>query len=94
MANPSRDLSGVAKHFKLACTIADCSTLNYEGSCSDIEVTGNISYAFNSYYQITNQNSQSCSFDVLGMITSLDPSIGECRFLVNVTEYSKSIGCG
>ncbi|WOG83156.1 hypothetical protein DCAR_0102330 [Daucus carota subsp. sativus] len=28
------------------------------------------------------------------MITFLDPSIGECRFLVGVTEYSKSLGCG
>ncbi|KAK1395428.1 Glucan endo-1,3-beta-D-glucosidase [Heracleum sosnowskyi] len=94
VANPSRDLSGVANHFKLACTMADCSTLNYGGSCNDIGVKGNISYAFNSFYQITKQNSQSCEFDGLGMITFLDPSIGECRFLVGVTEYSKSIGCG
>ena len=94
VANPSRDLSGVANHFKLACTVADCTTLNYGGSCNDIGVNGNISYAFNSYYQITKHNSQSCDFDGLGMITFLDPSIGECRFLVGVTEYSKSLGCG
>lgn len=86
VADPSGDLSGVANHFKLACTVADCSTLNYGGSCNGIGAKANISYAFNSYYQIQQQNSQSCDFDGLGMVTFLDPSIGECRFLVGVTE--------
>lgn len=94
VADPSRDLSGVANHFKLACTVADCSTLNYGGSCNGIGAKGNISYAFNSYYQIQKQNSQSCDFDGLGMVTFLDPSVDECRFLVGISEYSKSSGFG
>lgn len=94
VADPSRDLSGVANHFKLACTVADCSTLNFGGSCNGIGAKGNISYAFNSYYQIQKQNSQSCDFDGLGMVTFLDPSVGECRFLVGISEYSKSSGFG
>ena len=90
VANPSRDLSDVANHMKLACSVADCTTLNYGGSCNEIGAKGNISYAFNSYYQLQMQNLQSCDFDGLGMVTFLDPSVGECRFLVGVTDVSSS----
>ncbi|KAL3627223.1 hypothetical protein CASFOL_028586 [Castilleja foliolosa] len=91
VANPTRDLSLVANHFKLACSYADCTTLSYGGSCNDIGEKGNVSYAFNSYYQMQKQNPKSCEFDGLGMITFLDPSVGDCRFLVGVTN-NESIG--
>lgn len=90
VANPSRDLSGVANHMKIACSNADCTTLNYGGSCNEIGAKGNISYAFNSYYQVKKQNSQSCDFDGLGIVTFLDPSVGDCRFLVGITDSSSS----
>lgn len=86
VADPYKDLSGVAEHFKLACTVADCTTLNYGGSCNGIGERGNISYAFNSYYQVQKQNSRSCEFDGLGMITFVNPSMGRCKFLVGVAE--------
>lgn len=92
VADPSRDLSGVANHFKLACTVADCTTLNYGGSCNGIGEKGNVSYAFNSYYQLQKQSSRSCDFDGLGMVTFLNPSVGECRFLVGTTDTTKSSG--
>ncbi|KAG8385915.1 hypothetical protein BUALT_Bualt03G0094700 [Buddleja alternifolia] len=92
VANPTRDLSTVANHFKLACSYADCTTLNYGGSCNGIGEKGNISYAFNSYYQLQKQNPRSCEFDGLGMVTFLDPSVGDCRFLVGVTDSNKSLG--
>ncbi|XP_044497511.1 glucan endo-1,3-beta-glucosidase 5 [Mangifera indica] len=90
VASPSHDLSDVANHVKLACSVADCTTLDYGGSCNGIGAKGNISYAFNSYYQLQMQNERSCDFDGLGMITFLDPSVGECRFLVGVTGSSSS----
>lgn len=90
VADPSKDLSAVMNHMKLACSVADCTTLNYGGSCNGIGAKGNISYAFNSYYQLQMQNSQSCDFDGLGMVTFLDPSVGECRFLVGVTESTSA----
>ncbi|KAI7731472.1 hypothetical protein M8C21_026896 [Ambrosia artemisiifolia] len=86
VADPFKDLSGVQEHVKLACTVADCTTLNYGGSCNGIGERGNISYAFNSYYQVQKQNSRSCEFDGLGMITFVNPSMGQCKFLVGVTE--------
>lgn len=88
VADPSKDLSNVANHFRLACSIADCTTLNYGGSCNGIGAKGNVSYAFNSYYQLQMQNSRSCDFDGTGMVTFLDPSAGECRFVVGVTDTS------
>lgn len=90
VANPTTDLTTVANHMKLACSVADCTTLNYGGSCNEIGAKGNISYAFNSYYQLQMQNSQSCEGDGLGMITFQDPSVGDCRFLVGVTDSSHS----
>ncbi|KAL6520428.1 hypothetical protein OROHE_017016 [Orobanche hederae] len=90
VANPTRDLSAVAGHFKLACSYADCTTLSYGGSCNDIGEKGNISYAFNSYYQLQRQSPKSCEFDGLGMITFLDPSVGGCRFLFGVTNTKSS----
>ncbi|MFQ6647597.1 hypothetical protein Gotur_021891 [Gossypium turneri] len=90
IANPNRDLSEVANHMKLACNVADCTTLNYGGSCNAIGAKGNVSYAFNSYYQLQMQNEKSCNFDGLGMVTFLDPSVGDCRFLVGVTDTSAS----
>ncbi|XP_009354031.1 glucan endo-1,3-beta-glucosidase 5 [Pyrus x bretschneideri] len=88
VAKPSGDLSDVVNHMKLACSVADCTTLTYGGSCNGIGAKGNISYAFNSYYQLQMQNERSCDFDGLGMVTFLDPSVGECRFLVGVTDTS------
>uniref|UniRef100_A0A7N0UK04 X8 domain-containing protein n=1 Tax=Kalanchoe fedtschenkoi TaxID=63787 RepID=A0A7N0UK04_KALFE len=88
VANPARDLSDVSNHMKLACSVADCTTLNYGGSCNGIGAKGNISYAFNSYYQLQKQNALSCEFDGLGMVTFLDPSVGDCRFLVGLTGTS------
>ncbi|CAJ2658139.1 unnamed protein product [Trifolium pratense] len=86
VANPLRDLTNVVNHMKIACSVADCTTLNYGGSCNEIGEKGNISYAFNSYYQLRMQDSQSCEFDGLGMVTFLDPSVGDCHFLVGVID--------
>ncbi|KAF9604920.1 hypothetical protein IFM89_011287 [Coptis chinensis] len=91
IANPYSDLSGgMTNHLNIACSAADCTTLNYGGSCNAIGAKGNISYAFNSYYQMQKQNSRSCEFDGLGLITFLNPSIGQCRFLVGISDNISS----
>ncbi|KAI0492429.1 hypothetical protein KFK09_026701 [Dendrobium nobile] len=93
VANPFRDLTDVSNHMKLACSVADCTTLYYGGLCNAIGDKGNISYAFNSYYQVQKQDERSCDFDGLGMVTFLDPSIGDCHFLVGVNDKSSSTSC-
>lgn len=90
VANPYKNLDAVSNHMKLACSVADCTTLNYGGSCNMIGTKGNASYAFNSYYQLQKQDWRSCDFDGLGMVTFLDPSIGDCRFLVGISDVSSS----
>ncbi|WOK99809.1 glucan endo-1,3-beta-glucosidase 5-like [Canna indica] len=92
IANPSLDPSAVTNHVKIACNAADCTTLFYGGSCNTIGAKGNISYAFNSYYQLQKQDFRSCDFDGLGMITFLDPSIGDCHFLVGISDNSSPFG--
>ncbi|KAM7271956.1 hypothetical protein ACFE04_031170 [Oxalis oulophora] len=90
VANPYHDLTSVTNHLSLACSMADCTTLSYGGSCNELGENENISYAFNSYYQLLQQNEKSCDFDGLGMVTFLDPSVGQCKFLVGVTDKSSS----
>ncbi|KAL0458504.1 UNVERIFIED_CONTAM: Glucan endo-1,3-beta-glucosidase 9 [Sesamum latifolium] len=49
------------------------------GSCFNLSWPGNISYAFNSYYQQHDQNPENCDFAGLGLITTVDPSVDGCR---------------
>ncbi|GLJ37555.1 hypothetical protein SUGI_0763240 [Cryptomeria japonica] len=88
VANDNLDLTNVSSHVRLACSTADCTALSSGGSCNKIGALANISYAFNSYYQLHNQSGDSCNFDGLGMITTADPSIGDCRFLVGISDSS------
>ncbi|KAJ7527729.1 hypothetical protein O6H91_16G068000 [Diphasiastrum complanatum] len=82
--NPSGDMSKLAENVGYACTSADCTALTYGGSCNSIGGDGNASYAFNNYYQLNNQNKDACYFDGLGMVTTEDPSIGSCKFPVQL----------
>ncbi|KAJ7570129.1 hypothetical protein O6H91_01G107500 [Diphasiastrum complanatum] len=82
--NPDGDMSKLAENVAYACTHADCTPLTYGSSCNSMGVPGNASYAFNRYYQLTNQAGNSCYFEGLGMVTSVDPSTGSCRFLIEL----------
>ncbi|KAJ4981959.1 hypothetical protein NE237_032796 [Protea cynaroides] len=89
VVNPSKDISLMSKQFEFACsTVADCTALEDGGSCSGIGGKGNISYAFNGYYQQQKQDPRSCDFDGFGMITNVDPSVGDCRFPVGISVKS------
>lgn len=67
-----------------ACGLADCTSLGYGTSCSNLDAQGNVSYAFNSYYQINDQADEACGFDNLATVTKTDPSVGTCRFIVMI----------
>ncbi|XP_030943985.1 glucan endo-1,3-beta-glucosidase 6-like [Quercus lobata] len=70
-----------------ACGLADCTTLGYGTSCGNLDARGNVSYAFNSYYQRNNQLDQACKFPNVSMITKTDPSVGSCKFPVMIEPY-------
>lgn len=79
-SNASVDDPQVAPSVSYACSNADCTSLGYGTSCADLDARGNISYAFNSYYQEHNQQASACQFPGLSVVTSSDPSQGGCRF--------------
>lgn len=70
-----------------ACSLADCTSLGYQTTCGNLDARGNISYAFNNYYQQNNQLERACKFPGLSMITRQDPSVGSCRFGLMIEPY-------
>uniref|UniRef100_A0ACD5WVL0 Uncharacterized protein n=1 Tax=Avena sativa TaxID=4498 RepID=A0ACD5WVL0_AVESA len=58
-----------------ACGQADCTSLGYKTSCGGLDTRGNVSYAFNSYYQSNDQDDQACNFDGLATTTTVDQDV-------------------
>ncbi|XP_059636746.1 glucan endo-1,3-beta-glucosidase 6-like [Cornus florida] len=77
----------VAPSVNYACGRADCTSLGYQTTCGNLDARGNISYAFNSYYQINNQLEKACKFPNVSMVTKTEPSVGSCRFVVMIQPY-------
>ncbi|XP_020090287.1 glucan endo-1,3-beta-glucosidase 6 [Ananas comosus] len=79
---PSANLddSRIAPSISYACGNADCTCLGFKTSCGNLDARGNISYAFNNYYQKNDQDDVACGFSNLATITNMDPTTGTCRF--------------
>lgn len=88
--------SGIAASVTYACENADCTSLGYGTSCSNLDERGNISYAFNSYYQQNNQLETACKFPNLSVVTTSDPSTTDCKFKIMIlsTSTHKKISSG
>lgn len=90
----------LAPSVSYACANADCTSLGYGSSCGNLDAMGNISYAYNSYFQEQNQLDSACKFpDNLSYITTQDPSKGTCRFIIQIrseitTSGASSGSCG
>ncbi|PKU64534.1 glucan endo-1,3-beta-glucosidase 9 [Dendrobium catenatum] len=92
VVNNNKDLSNASASAVNACTNADCTALSSGGSCFKLGWPANISYAFNSYYQQHDQGAESCDFDGLGLLTTVDPSIDDCMFAIALrTSFSTSL---
>ncbi|XP_055810677.1 glucan endo-1,3-beta-glucosidase 6 [Solanum dulcamara] len=85
--NAKVDDPQIAPSMSFACGLADCTSLGYQTSCGGLDGRGNISYAFNSYYQINNQLDDACKFSGLATVTKSDPSTGTCRFGLMIQPY-------
>ncbi|KAJ8486077.1 hypothetical protein OPV22_018562 [Ensete ventricosum] len=72
------DDSRIAPSVSYACANADCTSLGYNTSCGNLDARGNISYAFNSFYQKNDQDTVACDFSNLATITEKDPTTGTC----------------
>lgn len=82
----------VAASVSYACGLGDCTCLGYQTSCGGLDARGNISYAFNSYYQKNNQLDEACKFNGLGTVTRADPTVGNCRFEIAIKPYYDGAG--
>nr|CAD1840298.1 unnamed protein product [Ananas comosus var. bracteatus] len=80
----SLDDPKVAPSVSYACGNADCTSLGYKTSCGDLDARGNISYAFNSYFQENDQDSRACDFSHLATVTTEDPSTPTCKFIIMI----------
>ncbi|CAI9758278.1 unnamed protein product [Fraxinus pennsylvanica] len=90
------DVSNVTKlktEFQMACQKADCTPLAPGGSCSHLDFTHNISYAFNMQFQMTGQyaENKSCSFQGLGKVVPDNPSIGTCVFPIEILAAEEAV---
>ncbi|KVI01443.1 glucan endo-1,3-beta-glucosidase 6-like [Cynara cardunculus var. scolymus] len=81
------DDPSIAQSVSYACALGDCTSLGYGTSCGDLDAKGNISYAFNSYYQKNDQADEACKFPNVSTVTKEDPSTGTCRFVVMIEPY-------
>jgi Glycosyl hydrolases family 17/X8 domain len=85
VVNPSAtNMTALETNADYACKNADCTSLGNGSSCSSLDNLGQASFAFNSYFQNFNQQNASCHFDGLAMLTTKDPSIGVCKFDVQL----------
>ncbi|CAO2840038.1 unnamed protein product [Amaranthus hypochondriacus] len=90
VVNDNKDLRNASASTLDVCSSSDCSALSPGGSCYNLTWPGNISYAFNSYYQQHDQSPDSCDFGGLGLVTTVDPSVDNCRFFVQLrTSYGR-----
>lgn len=67
-----------------ACGLADCTSLGYGASCGNLDARGNVSYAYNSYYQINDQADEACNFGGFATVTKTSPSTQTCRFAIQI----------
>lgn len=88
--NPSASLSDkeLPASITYACENADCTSLGYGTSCGGLDVRGNVSYAFNNYYQKNDQEDQACRFPGLSVVTTTDPSTATCKFNIMIDTFS------
>ncbi|KAF1885593.1 hypothetical protein Lal_00039426 [Lupinus albus] len=83
---PSANLNSdqVAPSVSYACQSADCTSLGYGTSCRGLDIRGNLSYAFYSYYQVNDQIDSACKFPGLSVVTDNDPSTPNCKFIIMI----------
>ncbi|XP_051116486.1 glucan endo-1,3-beta-glucosidase-like [Andrographis paniculata] len=60
----------------------DCEQIKRGGACYEPNtVRAHAAYIMNLYYQSEGRNDFNCDFSSSGFITSIDPSVGSCKFL-------------
>lgn len=81
-------------NLEFACATGDCTSLGNGGSCKGLDKKGNISYAFNMYFQIQNQDVEACDFQGFAKIVKKNASTSECLFPLALESGGGRLGFG
>ncbi|XP_038981200.1 glucan endo-1,3-beta-glucosidase 8-like [Phoenix dactylifera] len=79
-----KKLKMIPSSVNYACSTGDCTPLGYGSSCQGLSLSGNISYAFNAYFQTMDQDVRACDFEGLGKVATTNLSQGTCLFPVQI----------
>lgn len=82
--NDVKDMSAVPSNVQYACSLGDCTSLVAGGGCSKLDESKRVSYAFNNYFQINNQDVESCDFQGLAKIVKQNASTSDCLFPIAI----------
>ncbi|XP_061343922.1 glucan endo-1,3-beta-glucosidase 8-like [Gastrolobium bilobum] len=80
----AKKLSSLPESLSYACALGDCTSLGSGCSCANLNEPGNASYAFNQFFQISDQSVEACDFKGLAKIVSEDPTKGSCFFPIQI----------
>ncbi|XP_022133125.1 glucan endo-1,3-beta-glucosidase 8-like, partial [Momordica charantia] len=82
--------ASIQKDVSWACEHSECTSLGYGCSCNNLGVRGNVSYVFNMYYQMQDQNPAACGFGGAAKIVTKNATVGDCLFPIQITGSSGS----
>lgn len=89
--DPKANESMIPDEVTYACSLSDCTSLSYGGSCNNLDKKGNVSYAFNMYYQMNDQDVEACDFQGLATIVKTNASHGNCLFPVQIVSAGEKL---
>lgn len=89
-----QDFVAAGAEVAFACGTADCTSLGWGHSCTDLDARGNVSYAFNMYYQTLDQSFEACNFRGMGKIVTTNPSTKDCLFPIQIESGGHRLGFG
>ncbi|XP_073127759.1 glucan endo-1,3-beta-glucosidase 8-like [Henckelia pumila] len=77
-------LDRVPANVDYACSRSDCTSLQVDSSCKGLPNVVHISYAFNMYFQMNNQDVETCNFEGLAKIAKTNYSTPQCYFPIAI----------
>nr|XP_010907228.1 major pollen allergen Ole e 10-like [Elaeis guineensis] len=82
VAKPSSNNATLTENLNYACSQVDCKVLQKDCLCFYPDnLISHASVAMNLYYQARGRNYWNCYFKNSGLITTTDPSFGNCSYV-------------
>ncbi|CAN8277527.1 unnamed protein product [Cochlearia groenlandica] len=82
--NETMNLEKIQPDLDYACYHGDCTAMEPGSTCSKLDKIQNISYAFNMYFQIQDQDVRACDFKGAAMISKVNATVGSCLFPIQI----------